>query len=127
MKPDLILGALLSLSVISSAAGPRRTSFTGEISDSQCAAKVHSRDGSHTEMLKLKGYGPTPTDCARTCVRQYGGHFVLLQPKGVVYRLEPQEKLDEFAGQKVSIEGSLDRKTKTIHVLDIKPLQAGSR
>jgi hypothetical protein len=72
-------------------------------------------------MLKLKGYGRTPADCARTCVREFGGRFVL-EEKGKVYHLEPQNKVEPFAGQRVTIEGSLDRKTKIIRVVDIKPI-----
>jgi Protein of unknown function (DUF5818) len=78
-------------------------------------------------MLKLKGYGSSPADCARTCVREFGGRFVLVQAeKGRVYHLEPQEKLGAFAGQRVVIEGSLDQKKKSIHVVEIKSAQDNS-
>lgn len=124
MRCELILGAFLTLSAVAYGAGHHTSSFTGEISDSQCATKVHSEDGSHTEMLKLKGYGHTPADCSRTCVRDFGGLYVLVTAeKHMVYHLKPQDKVEPFAGQRVTIEGSLNRKTKSIHVLDIKPVR----
>jgi hypothetical protein len=75
-------------------------------------------------MLKLKGYGRTPADCARTCVHEFGGRFVLVtvEKKGTVYHLEPQDKVEPFAGKRVTIEGRLDRKTRSIRVVDIKPV-----
>jgi hypothetical protein len=59
--------------------------------------------------------------------REFGGRFVLVQAeKGRVYHLEPQEKLGAFAGQRVVIEGSLDQKKKSIHVVEIKSAQDNS-
>ena len=123
MKLNLIAGVFITLSMAAAYGADHTSSFTGEISDSQCATRVHSRDGSHSAMLKLKGYGRTPADCSRACVRDFGGRFVLVVgKKGTVYHLEPQAKVEPFAGRRVTIEGSLDRKTKSIHVADIKPV-----
>jgi hypothetical protein len=96
--------------------------FKGEIADSQCALNVHSLSRSHKEMLKSKNAGSTSADCARYCVKNLGGAFVL-QMKDKVYRLDKQELAEQNAGQKVKLTGTLDPKTNTIHVLSIEPVQ----
>ena len=96
--------------------------FRGEIGDTQCALNVHSMTRSHTEMLKSKKMGGTPGACASYCVQYLGGDFVL-SSKTEVYRLDSQEKVRLFAGQKVKISGTLDSKSKTIHVVDIEASQ----
>lgn len=93
--------------------------FTGEIADSQCALNVHSLTRSHTEMMKNKNMGGTPTNCSNYCVKYLGGDFVLTMGKNEVYRLDEQEKVAPFAGQKVKITGTLNSKNKTIHVVEI--------
>ena len=47
----------------------------------------------------------------------------MLSSKNEVYRLDNQEKVRLFAGQKVKITGTLESKSKTIHVVDIEPAQ----
>ena len=66
--------------------------------------------------------GGTPGDCANYCVRYMGGDFVL-SSKNDVYRLDNQEKAQLFAGKKVKITGTLEAKSKTIHVVDIELTQ----
>jgi hypothetical protein len=94
--------------------------FTGEIADSQCSMNVHSLTRSHTEMMKNKNMGGTPTNCTNYCVKYLGGDLVLADGN-LVYRLDDQEKPTQFAGLKVKVTGTLDAKSKTIHVIDIKP------
>ena len=89
--------------------------FRGEVSDSQCALNVHSLTRSHREMLKSKSMGGSSTSCSLYCIKNLGGEFVLAAGK-TVYRLDKQDAVREFAGQKAKITGSLDPKTKTIHV-----------
>lgn len=89
--------------------------FRGEVSDSQCALNVHSLTRSHQEMLKSKSMGGTSTSCSLYCIKNLGGEFVLAAGK-TVYRLDKQDAVREFAGQKAKITGTLDAKTKTIHV-----------
>ncbi|HEY6339256.1 MAG TPA: hypothetical protein VIW68_12255 [Candidatus Sulfotelmatobacter sp.] len=89
--------------------------FHGEVSDSQCALNVHSLTRSHQEMLKSKSMGGTSTSCSLYCIKNLGGEFVLSAGK-TVYRLDKQDAVREFAGQKTKITGTLDPKTKTIHV-----------
>jgi hypothetical protein len=95
--------------------------FKGEIADSQCALNVHSLSRSHKEMLKSKNMGSTAADCARYCIKNLGGAFVL-QMKDKVYRLDNQELAEKNAGQKVKVTGTLDPKTNTIHIISIDPL-----
>jgi hypothetical protein len=97
-------------------AGDGVRKFHGEISDSQCALNVHSTTHSHTEVLNSKGMGGTAANCATKCVKQMGGEFVLVAGKDV-YRLDDQAAAEKFAGLKVDVSGTLDAKTKTIHVV----------
>jgi hypothetical protein len=89
--------------------------FRGDVSDSQCALNVHSLTRSHQEMLKSKSMGGNSTSCSLYCIKNLGGEFVLAAGK-TVYRLDKQDAVRDFAGQKAKITGTLDPKTKTIHV-----------
>jgi hypothetical protein len=116
-------GSWLLVAVLMAHAGDEKPQiFHGEIGDTQCAFNVHSMTRSHTEMLKSKKMGGTPGACASNCVQYLGGDFVL-SSKNEVYRLDNQEKVHLFAGQKVRITGTLEPKSKTIHVLGIEPAQ----
>jgi hypothetical protein len=98
----LIAGLLLTAAL---SAGQRAQTFTGTITDDMCAP------GGHSQMQM----GPTDADCARACVIAHGARFVLHDGKEV-YALTDQKTPDEFAGQQVSVVGTLDVKTKTIRV-----------
>lgn len=113
----LLVGVLLA-----HAGDDKPQTFRGEIGDTQCALNVHSMTRSHAEMLKSKKMGGTPGACASYCVQYLGGDFVL-SSKNEVYRLDNQEKVRLFAGQKVKITGTLESKNKTIHIVDIEPEQ----
>jgi hypothetical protein len=101
----------------------REDSFIGEVADTQCALNVHSLTRSHQEMLKAKGMGTDATSCARYCVRNMGGSYVLIIGKNTIYRLDDTLKGEAFAGRKVRLTGDLDRSTDTIHVISIQNLQ----
>ena len=96
--------------------------FKGEIGDSQCALNVHSLSRSHAEMLQRKSIGKTAADCARYCVKNLGGVFVL-QVRDKVYKLDNQELAEQDAGQKVIVKGVLDQATNTIAVHSMEPLK----
>ena len=96
--------------------------FKGEIGDSQCALNVHSLSRSHQEMLEKKSIGKTSADCARYCVKQMGGVFVL-QVGEKVYKLDNQELANQNAGAKVKVTGVLDPATNTIAVRVMEPLK----
>ena len=95
--------------------------FRGEIADTQCALNVHSLSKSHKEMLGMKPDLKTDAECARFCVKERGGKFVL-QSKDKVYRLDKPDEAEPFAGQQVRIVGTLDPKTNTITVLSVTPI-----
>lgn len=101
--------------------GAGEKTFEGEIADSQCALGVHSLSQSHKEMIDMGSAGKTSADCARYCVRERGGRFVLLN-KHNVYKLDNQELAEKSAGIKVKVIGILDSKTNTIQVRTIEPI-----
>lgn len=96
--------------------------FKGEVGDSQCALNVHSLSRSHEEMLKRKSIGTTAADCARYCVKNLGGVFVL-QVKDKVYKLDNQDLANQNAGLKVKVIGVLNAATNTIAVQSMQPMK----
>jgi len=95
--------------------------FKGEIADTQCALNVHSLSQSHKEMIGMKPEVKTHADCARYCVKERGGKFVLQTPDKV-YRLDAQVLAEQWAGLKVKVIGTLDAKTDLITVRSIEAL-----
>jgi len=49
------------------------------------------------------------------------GDKYVLQSGGLSYQLDDQEKAKKFEGQQVTVNGDLDKSTKTIRVSDIAP------
>ena len=103
-------------------AGGGEPTFRGEIADSQCALNVHSLSRSHDEMLKKHEIGTTAGDCARYCVKNLGGVFVL-QVKDKVYKLDNQELAEKYAGLAVKVTGVLDLQTNVIAVHAMEPIK----
>ena len=95
--------SLLVLASLSAAQQPQ--TFTGTITDNMCAK------GGHSQMRM----GPTDAECANACIRSHGATYVLSDGKDV-YTLSDQQTPEKFAGQKVTVVGTLDVKTKTIRV-----------
>lgn len=93
--------------------------YRGEVADSQCALNVHSLTHSHQEMLKSKSMGGDSASCARYCTTYLGGTFVL-SVKKEIYHLDEPLMVQRFAGRKVKVNGTLDPKSKTIHVVNIE-------
>jgi hypothetical protein len=96
--------SLLALSALSAAGGEQAT-FTGAIFDETCARLGHAA-------MRM---GPTDAECAKMCVLHHGDAYVLADGK-TVYYLSDQKKPEQFAGQNVTVRGTLDPKTKTIQV-----------
>ena len=107
------------------ARGADEKTFRGEIADTQCALNVHSLSQSHKEMMGMKPEIKTDADCARFCVKERGGRFVL-QSKDKVYKLDAQVLAEPWAGQKVKLTGTLDSKTNMITVDKIEALATGA-
>ena len=101
MKP-LIFSVVVMAAL---AAEPGKQTFTGVITDSMCAKGDHSR-------MQM---GPTDAECTIACVRAHDATFVLYDGKEV-YDLTDQKAPEKLAGQKVTVRGTLDAKTKTIRV-----------
>jgi hypothetical protein len=99
--------------------GAGEKTFHGEIADTQCAMNVHSLSQSHKEMMGMKPEIKTNRDCARYCVKERGGRYVL-QTKDKVYKLDAQILAQEWAGQKVKVVGTLDSKTAVLTVVKIE-------
>ena len=119
-----ILGAAAligAMAVSPWARGGDEKTFRGEIADTQCALNVHSLNQSHKEMIDMKPEVKTSADCARYCVKERGGRFVLQTPEKV-YKLDTQVLAEQWAGLKVKIVGTLDPKTDTISVRSIESL-----
>lgn len=111
------------LMMVSASEAKDRTSFLGEISDSQCAMNIHSLSRSHEEMIKKRTLGTDAASCARACVRR-GGEWVLRSGDDV-YHLLYQAGVEQFSGQKVRVVGTLDEKTHTIDNYHIEAAAAG--
>jgi len=89
--------------------------FTGEIMDSLCA-----KDGTHDKMMdQMKSMGRDKASCTQKCV-QLGAKYVLFDPvKKTVFSLDDQDKAAAFAGRKVQVKGTMEK--KKIKVASIEP------
>ena len=112
-------GILAWVNVANAQAGAVKI-FRGEVSDSQCALNVHSLTRSHEEMLKSKSMGGTSRSCSQYCIEHLGGELVL-SSGATVFRLDNQSAARQYVGQKAKVVGTLDPKTKTIHIVSIVP------
>lgn len=112
MKISPYLSVLITLIIVVGVSRARQSepaglqTFSGEVMDDICA-----KDGTHAKMMaQMKSMGNDPVVCSRKC-RQLGAKYVLLdREKNAVYGLADQDKAEEFAGQKVRISGTLDKK-----------------
>lgn len=100
----------MSLAAVAALAAPPKQTFTGVITDSMC------EDGDHSHMKM----GPTDAECTKACVDIHGASYVLYDGKQT-YKLSDQKTPEKFAGKKVAVTGTLDAKSKTIHVDSMAP------
>jgi hypothetical protein len=108
MKP-LIVSILL---IATLASAPDKQKFSGTITDGMCDEADHSR-------MRM---GPTDAECTIACVAMHDAKYILYDGR-VAYTLSDEKIAEKFAGQKVTVTGTLDAKTKTIHVNSItKPM-----
>jgi len=102
VKTLFVLAATVLLGTVSILAqtnGTQKT-LTGVVSDSMCG---------QTHMMKDK----SAADCTRYCVKQ-GTKYALVVGKSV-YTLEGHEgELDKYAGQKVTLTGTVKGETVTV-------------
>lgn len=102
MKRITILGLAILLSAGITMASPKAAgkTFVGNISDSMCGLK-HMMPGGDKA-------------CTVECVKG-GSKYVLTDPaSGKVYELSDQKKPAEFAGEKVTVTGTLKGKVITV-------------
>jgi hypothetical protein len=108
---------VLCLTLLGVAAVGADRTFTGEIMDSQCAQM-----SSHDNMMKGEGAN-NAKECTLSCVKK-GGSFAFFDPAAKrAYQLDSQKKARDYAGQKVTITGTLDSGGDTIHIAKIEPAQ----
>jgi hypothetical protein len=100
--------AIFLLAISALPAAQEQRTFTGVISDDQCAGAGHAR-------MRM---GPTDAECTRACVMLHDAAYVL-EDGANVYALSDQKTPDRFAGQKVRVTGTLDAKTRTTRVESI--------
>ena len=98
-----LLLTFLLLAALSPAQSKR--TFTGVITDDMCSQGDHSR-------MRM---GPNDAECTLACVRIHGALYVLYDGKDI-YNLSDQKAPEKFAGKKVTVTGTLDAKTRTVHV-----------
>ena len=98
-----LISCLALLAALAAAQGKR--SFTGVITDSMCSLGDHSR-------MRM---GPTDAECTKACIKEHDASYMLYDGKEA-YTLSDQKTPEKFAGQKVTVTGALDAKTKTIKV-----------
>lgn len=98
-----LIVALAGMTALSAAPGTQ--TFRGTITDDMCGA------AGHAEMRM----GPTDAECTVACVEGHGAVYVLLEGKNV-YTLSSQRLPAPFAGQRVTVTGTLDAKARTIRV-----------
>ena len=120
------VGFLSSMALAWGSWGGDPKTFQGEITDSQCALNVHSVSRSHQEMMAMKPEIKTNTECARYCVKERGGKFVLMTKDNKVYKLDAQALAEQWVGVKVRVVGTLDPKTELITVESITPRAAAN-
>ena len=106
MKMKHLFVCLLAVAALSAQQG--KQTFTGTITDDECPRADHTR-------MRM---GPTDAACVRACIRDHSGSYVLYDGKDI-YTLSDQRTPERFAGQKVTVVGALDAKTKTIQVESI--------
>ena len=92
----------------SPAAAQGQQTFTGTVTDSMCAQADHSQ-------MRM---GSTDAECTVACIFAHGSRYVLYDANET-YRLSDQQAPEEFAGQRVTITGTLDDETRTIQMESI--------
>ena len=97
--------------------------FHGEIMDSRCA---HA--GTHDDVMRSKGV-TDPSDCVKECLKDGAKLVLFSSDTGVSHELDTsgpivsQDRLLDFAGERVKIVGSLDENSNIIwHIQSIERL-----
>lgn len=94
------------------AVAPMKT-YKGQIMDSMCAAH-----GGHAYGYKLT-HTHTPRACTLACIKAGARAVLFNEEQETIYQLDDQGEAEKFAGVNVTVQGTLDESTKTIHVSKI--------
>jgi hypothetical protein len=105
----LIVSVLLTTALVSAQG---KQSFTGTVTDGMCPLADHSR-------MRM---GANDAECTIACVDAHGSLYVLYDGKDT-YTFSDQKNPEKFAGKKVTVIGTLDAPTRTIHVDSISAAQ----
>jgi hypothetical protein len=100
---EALIVSVLLIATLASAPGKQK--FSGAITDSMCDEADHSR-------MRM---GPTDAECTIACVAMHDAKYILYDGRNA-YTLSDENLAEKFAGRKVTVTGTLDAKTKTIHV-----------
>jgi hypothetical protein len=100
-----VVFALAALLLAALATAQEKRTFTGIVTDDQCARANHSQ-------MQM---GPTDADCVLACIRSHGAEYVLYDGEHA-YTLSDQKTPEKFAAKKVTVTGTLDEKTHKIQV-----------
>lgn len=103
--------AAIALALAAAPAGAQNAAsqtFTGVITDSECADANHSR-------MRM---GDTDVECVKACVDAHGATYVLFDGK-TAWDLTDQAKAASFAAKRVTVTGKLDAGKKRIAVESI--------
>lgn len=114
------VASVLAFSLLGFAASMEGT-YSGEIMDSACA-----KAGSHTAMMKNAGV-KTAKECTQACVKMGSKYVLFDNASKKVYQLDDQTKPEQFAGQKVTVKGTLDAATETIRLTDIEAAKGAAK
>lgn len=113
----LVTGAALAAPAAQKMATSKSQVYLGEIWDEACAKK-----GTHETMASENSIPPGPKmarECTQEC-NDMGSPVVLFNPANKHFHmLDKQAKAEPFAGEKVKVTGTLDKRTNTIHVASI--------
>jgi len=83
--------------------------------DIQCATM-----GTHDRMMKGVD-ARDAKECSQKCVRMRGKYVLFDVGTNTIYQIDNQQKSARYAGQKVSLEGTYNADSKTIHLESIRP------
>ena len=98
----------IAIAILFSAALSSAATFTGTVTDSMC--------GANHQMMKIS----PDSKCARDCVKASANVKFALHDGKKIYKLSDQASPAQFAGQKVTVTGTLFEKTGIIQVTKIE-------
>jgi len=112
---NLAIGLVLWFAMFgASSFAAQQQTITGEVMDSSCA-----KMGSHAMMEKqhnMPAGQASDKACTLACVRN-GAKLVLYDSSTkTAYELDDQKKAEQFAGDKVTVTGTVDQSNNMIHV-----------